>query len=225
MKKALYRFVETVPTLWREVAGGLVVALIIYLTTILYEHPLRLVVCVVGVLSIVIVAWFVVVQARSRTRMLIYLSAGGTCRDPMAKAITDKLLEDRMLKFRIDVRAVGLAPGNHSHASYAARYVIREMYGEDLLKEHRATPLTNELIERADLILAMEKSMLLTPGKMFPKGKAFGLKEFFELPGEVTDPWPDGKDAATLDRYRSCARELREILTANIVKLIDTLAV
>src|SRR6266851_6290597 len=30
-----------------------------------------------------------------RTKILVYVSSGGTCRDPMAKAITAKLLEKR----------------------------------------------------------------------------------------------------------------------------------
>jgi protein-tyrosine-phosphatase len=99
------------------------------------------------------------------------------------------------------------------------------MYGEDLLKGHRPELLTPGLMEQADLILAMDKSLLLTPGKILPHTKAFVLKEFFGLQGDVVDPWPDGKDPATLQRYRACAQELRRLLTENIDRIVEVLKV
>jgi len=97
------------------------------------------------------------------------------------------------------------------------------MFNEDLLLKHKPELLTSDLIKQADLILAMDKSLLLTPGKVLPSNKTFVLKEFFGTTGDVVDPWPDGKDVATLDRYRKCANELRGILSDNLDHLINVL--
>jgi protein-tyrosine phosphatase len=164
--------------------------------------------------------WF---RRRDRTKILVFLSTGSTCRDPMAKAITSKLLESRKLKHPIEIKAVGLGPIGKSEASYAARYVIKEMYNEDLLKDHKPELLTPELANEADLILAMDKSLLTSRGKTLPEGKTFLLKDFLGKSGDVTDPWPDGKDEATLSRYRRCAEDLRQLLTENLDRLVRIL--
>ena len=146
-----------------------------------------------------------------RRKTLIFLSAGGTCRDPMAKAIASRLLQTRKLKHPIDIRAAGLGPADGSKASYAARYVIKEMYGEDLLGDHKPEVLTKKLARRADLILVMDRSLLTTPGKTLPPEKTFLLKEFFGGKGDVIDPYPDGMGPKTLSKYRDCAEELRKL--------------
>jgi protein-tyrosine-phosphatase len=159
----------------------------------------------------------------SNSRMLVFLSSGGTCRDPMAKVIAEKLLENRKLKHKLVIKAAGLGPLSDSEVSYAARYVIKDLYGEDLLANHKPELLTSEMVEKADLILAMSDSLLLTPSKILPPVKTFVLKEYFGLEGNIVDPWPDGKDIETLTRYRECANELRNVLGHNIEKLIKVL--
>lgn len=158
-----------------------------------------------------------------RRKTLVFLSAGGTCRDPMAKAIASKLLQTRKLKHPIDIRAVGLGPVDGSKASYAARYVIKEMYDDDLLGDHKPEVLTRQLARQADLILVMDRSLLTALGKTIPREKAFLLKEFFGEQGDVIDPYPDGMDPQTLSRYRRCAEELRQLLTEHIDKLVRAL--
>jgi hypothetical protein len=80
------------------------------------------------------------------------------------------------------------------------------MYDEDLLLDHKPEMLTPELVRRADLILAMDGSLLTTPGKTLPRGKTFSLKEFFGEKGDVEDPWPDGMDPT---RFQSIATARR----------------
>ena len=173
-------------------------------------------------LTIILLLWY---RFRPVAKILVFLSAGGTCRDPMAKVITTRLLESKMPKARIEVRAAGLGPLSATEASFAARYVMNEMYGEDLLKNHRPELLTPELVEKAALILVMERALLLTPGKTLPSNKTFVLKEFFGQNGDIVDPWPDGKDPVTIQRYRQCAEELRCILTERIDQIVDALKV
>jgi protein-tyrosine-phosphatase len=174
-----------------------------------------------------LLAAFLVLLLRQYSRVapktLVFLSSGGTCRDPIAKAIATKLLENKKGKHPIIIRAAGLGPISKQEVSYAARYVIKEIYNEDLLADHKPELLTTDLAQKADLILAMDKALLLTPGKTLSKEKTFLLKEFFGLEGDVSDPWPDGKDANTISRYRGCAEELRQILTQNLDRLVQVL--
>jgi hypothetical protein len=67
-----------------------------------------------------------------------------------------------------------------------------------------------------------------TSPKGWPKaydGKVYTFKTFFDLKGDVADPWPDGRDEATLSRYRKCADELRQTLSHNFDRVIKALNV
>jgi protein-tyrosine-phosphatase len=125
---------------------------------------------------------------RRKVKTLVFLSSGGTCRDPMAKAILTKLLEASSIKHRLDVRAVALGPLSKDEVSFAARHVIKEMYNEDVLADHKPSVLTSELVKQADLILAMDRYLLLTPGKALPEEKTYVLKNFFGIKGDIFDP-------------------------------------
>lgn len=216
---------------WSKVIAALIVAGVTYLLLPILRSLLPQLAALSGIaLWIILTLAFTSILllllwswSSRRRKTLVFLSSGGTCRDPMAKAIASKLLETRKLKHPIDIRAAGLGPISKPEASYAARYVINEMYNEDLLREHKPELLTPELAARADLILAMDGSLLTTRGKTLPHGKTFLLKEFFGEQGDVVDPWPDGKDVATLSRYRRCAEELRHLLTEHLDKLVQVL--
>ncbi len=158
-----------------------------------------------------------------RTRTIIFVSSGGTCRDPMAKAILEKLLRGRKLKHPLVVKAAALGPlSDSSNISYAARRVIADMYGDDPLSSEVPVLLTREMIDDADLILVMDRSLL---SKTLPSNKSYVLKEFFGLTGAIADPYPDGKDTATLARYRACAEDLRDVLAAHLDDLLTAVAV
>jgi protein-tyrosine-phosphatase len=143
----------------------------------------------------------------------------------MAKAIMEELLRERKPSPQIEVRAAGLGPLSKDEVSYAARYVIREMYGRDLLKGHRPELLTAELAEEADLILTMDRRLQSNAGKTLPMGKTFLLKEFLGEKGDVRDPFPDGKDPATIERYRACAEELKRLLSGQTDRIVKALEV
>ncbi len=162
---------------------------------------------------------------RSRRKTVVFLSAGGTCRDPMAKAIFEELLSAIKPRLPVDIRAAGLGPLSDKQASYGARYTIREMFGRDLLADHIPELLTPDLAAKADLILTMDRSLLLSTGKTLPQNKTFLLKEFLGSQGDIVDPWPDGKDAVTLERYHNCAEEIQGLLTQNTERITKALEV
>jgi hypothetical protein len=67
--------------------------------------------------------------AHRKHRTLIFVSRGGTCRDPMAKAIAKEVFEKQGLRHPLDIRAAALGPLTETSPSHAARQVIKEMYG------------------------------------------------------------------------------------------------
>jgi protein-tyrosine phosphatase len=157
-----------------------------------------------------------------RIRLLIYLSSGGTCRDPMAKVITEQILKKMSLPFKVKIEAMALGPIEKTTASYGAKNAIKEIYGEDLLTDHRPQVITREVLDKADLVLVMDRSLLKSIKKSTTK-KIYLFKEFFGLSGDVVDPYPDGNDDATLSRYRKCAEEMKTILDGNFNRLIRAL--
>lgn len=56
-----------------------------------------------------------------------------------------------------------------------------------------------------------------------PEGKTYLFKEFFGSEGDIEDPWPDGRDQLTLERYRKCAEELMSIMEAGLTRLVRAL--
>jgi len=149
-------------------------------------------------------------------KLVVYVSHGGTCRDPMAKAITLKVLESNPPGYSLRVEAAALFRPSAATASSEARQAIREMYGEDLLANHVANQLTRAKIEEADLILVMDDSMLQKD--TLPARKTYLLKGFFGQEGNVDDPYGRG-----IGRYRECAAELRGIIEPNVGQLIERL--
>lgn len=157
-----------------------------------------------------------------RSRLLVYLSAGGTCRDPMAKIITERVLKGMSLPFKVRIESMAIGPISNTSTSYAARNAIKEMYGEDLLICHTPKRVTREVLEEADLVLVMSRSLLNAIREYNPQ-VTYVFKEFFGFSGDVADPWPDGKDKSTLSRYRECAEEMKTVIEGNSDRLIQAL--
>jgi protein-tyrosine-phosphatase len=158
------------------------------------------------------------VAKRKGERMVVFVSEGGTCRDPMAKAITLDLLARRSGSLPLRVEALAKGEPSGSTASDGARTAIRELYGTDLLANHRTARLTPTAISDADLILVMERRML----KGLPPDKSFAIGRFFlEQDMDIQDPWSDQYDEASLARYRACAAELQKLITENFDRLLD----
>jgi protein-tyrosine-phosphatase len=161
------------------------------------------------------------ISKRTNERWLVFISTGGTCRDPMAKAITLELLKQYPPDFDLQVKAFALGPPSKTETSWGARQAIEEMYGQDLLAGHRPTMISSGTAAEADLILVMDHR-LLNP-KVLPPEKTFVLKPFFGLEGDVDDPWPDTGDDAAAARYARCAAELKQLLETYLNKIVEFL--
>lgn len=148
--------------------------------------------------------------------VLVFVSTGGTCRDPMAKVIMEQLAEKRGAKIR--VYAAGVAQGHSKTAAKAAKIVVREQLGADLLGRHRTRQLSGRLATKADLILAMEDYHASEVKKLFPytTGKTHTLAAFLGTK-DITNPYlqHDEVDCEALDRYRSTYHQIEKALTAH----------
>ena len=83
---------------------------------------------------------------------LLFVCTGNTCRSPMAEALARRALARRGWT-HVDVASAGVAAFPGAPASEGARNAARRR-GLDL-EEHRSTPLTRDLLERQDVVLAM----------------------------------------------------------------------
>lgn len=155
-------------------------------------------------------------------RLVVFVSVGGTCRDPIAKAITEWYVarNPQACRTRAVAAAVG-APGA-PEVSEAARNAVRELLHEDLLEGVKTRSLTADLIKDADLILLMQAS--LQNPKVHPPNKTFLFKPFFGLSGDVKDPWPGPGQEPSREEYSRCAKELFDILVNRFDQIVNFLA-
>lgn len=159
-------------------------------------------------------------ERRHHQPTLVFVSHGGTCRDPMAKVITEALLKGREPAVRIC--ATALVDSGLRRASRAARHVVKEQMGADLLKNHLPMILDQAIVSDADLILTMNDDHANEIRKIFPaaSAKTHSLLGFLGKSGAIEDPWnwkaPDQMDQETIARYRLCFRTLHKILSENV---------
>jgi len=186
--------------------------------------------------------WFQEIGVRKRDgeKMLVFVSAGGTCRCAIGKAVLTDLLRKakQPYKYRIESRAIW--EPTHICATQAARTAIQELAGEDLLAEHRPRRAGPAFLFEADLILATDRKVLkgiLASSREYPgtdddrlvveeelREKSFLATDFFGSSGDIFDPWPDDGDAASLQRYRECAQFWTDTISAGIGRLPAFLA-
>jgi len=147
--------------------------------------------------------------------LILFVCTGNTCRSAMAKRLFSHLLEQHGDQDRFRAASAGVwAHGERSAAQEAVSLLGAE--GLDL-SAHQSRGLTQQMVDEADLILAMERAHLRDLGLRFARAdaKAHLLSAVVGERRDVTDPMGQGQDA-----YSQCYETLRTYLTEGYQQIL-----
>lgn len=133
---------------------------------------------------------------------LLFVCTGNTCRSPLAEALTREGVRRRGWR-HVEVASAGVAAASGEPASRGSSEAAAR-HGLDLTG-HRASPLTTEALDQADLVLAMSPGHLTRLAELGADRKASLLTDFAAavdpegVPEVVPDPFggPDEAYEAT----------------------------
>jgi protein-tyrosine phosphatase len=156
---------------------------------------------------------------RGTTFNLVFVCTGNTCRSPLAEALARRELERRGWR-HVEVVSAGLAADDGYPASRNA-VAVAERSGLELGR-HRSRALTPELVEWADLVLAMSPSHVHALERGGAGDKVALLGDFAAGEGgegsAVRDPFGGDEEA-----YEATLRELEPLVSAVFDRLAPIL--
>jgi protein-tyrosine-phosphatase len=156
---------------------------------------------------------------RPTTFNLLFVCTGNTCRSPLAAAIAEDMIARRGWH-NVRVRSAGASAGSGAPASPLAIKVAEE-HGLDLTA-HTSQPLTRELVEWADAIIAMGVHHAALVTELGGGGKVSLASQFIDDADADSDiPDPIGTDVAV---YRATYAVLFDVVKGVLDRLEAILA-
>lgn len=147
---------------------------------------------------------------------ILFVCTGNICRSPLAEAIARRILEERGVT-DIAVASAGTAAYDGAPASEGS-YLVALEHGLDL-SGHQARELTAQLVEEADLVLAMSRGHQRRAESLGGEGKAMLLGEYAGMQGEEAEvPDPFGGD---LEEYRATFDRLQGLVAEAMERIIS----
>ena len=128
------------------------------------------------------------------SRRVLVVCLGNHCRSPLAAAALARHGHPGT-----EVRSAGLAGKHQGKPAHPAMIQAAAALGYDLTA-HRGTQVTAQMLEWADVVIAMDSAVLAELGKLAGDHARPKLRMYLE-DGDVPDPW--GKDARA---FADCAR-------------------
>lgn len=140
---------------------------------------------------------------------ILFVCTGNTCRSAMAAAMMADIAEKNDLDVLVDSAGIFASIGDT-----AAKNAIEAMKKRGIdLSLHRTKPLTDELIEMADVILTMTEAHKMLIEQM-AGDKVYTLLEYAGGEGDIADPY--GGD---IDEYEEVAQQINDALVDIAEKL------
>ena len=136
---------------------------------------------------------------------ILFVCTGNTCRSPMAEAVARKIAIERGLT---DVEAMSAGTSAHDGSPASDGSLLIGIERNMDLGSHRAQTLTLDMVQNADLVLAMGPHHLERIEALGGAGKAFLLSDFASHGASmraISDPI-----GMELDVYRATADELED---------------
>ena len=146
---------------------------------------------------------------------ILFVCSGNTCRSPLAAAIMNARLAKAAPPTTVSAESAGTSAWDGAPASEGS-YLIALERGLDL-SAHRARMLTSDIVQRADLVLAMSPAHADRATSLGGARKTFTLTEFAgDVDGdpEISDPM--GGDVAD---YRATADRLESLIARVVERL------
>ena len=149
---------------------------------------------------------------------ILFVCAGNICRSPMAEWQLKALLwENAITGMQVGSAGLIALPGNS--ASFNAVRVAKE--NSISLEEHKARPITTELIDNADLVLVMESHQGHELIADHPQAaeKIVLLRHFARYGSRergISDPY-----GRNLEAYRFCFEDIKECVESLYEWLVE----